>query len=455
MINDASCLNSTPISGIVRPASIDDIKSALAYARARGLKVTAAGARHSMGGQAFSRGGLVIDMRLLNHMELDVSNRTITVGAGATWHSVLTCLDARRLSVKAMQSISIFTVGGTLSVNAHGAAHSPGCVAATVRSLRVMLADATVMDASPTENADLFRRVLGGYGLFGIILDACLEVTDNELYQPQVEYLDYRKFPDYFAQQIEGKDNVGLMYAHLSMSPVSWLRETSVHTYLRAGGAQDCRPVHPDSHTRLERTVLNLSKAGSAGRWVRWEAERRFDAMLHCTARNQVIGKDPACTTSRNQEMDDQMAYLQNRLDDTDILQEYFLPHERFAEFVEGLRAIVAREKANLLNVTVRGVERDTVTALPYAPQGAFALVLYFNQALNIPACQVLERTTNALIDLVIRLGGRFYLPYQLYYSAEQLHAAYPEVADLFAAKLRYDPARILSNTFYERYSGA
>jgi FAD/FMN-containing dehydrogenase len=302
-------------------------------------------------------------------------------------------------------------------------------------------------------NSDLFRRVVGGYGLFGIILEACLELTDNELYQPHVEYLDYRQFLDYFARHVQGNADVGLMYARLSVAPASWLRETAVHTYLRVGGGEECPPVRPDTHTRLERTVFNLSKTGAAGRWVRWQAERRFDAMLQCTGRNDVIRKDPACTTSRNQQMDDQMEYLQNRLDDTDILQEYFLPRARFAEFVDGLSAIVSREKANLLNVTIRGVERDTVTALPYAPQDVFALVLYFNQALNAGACQVLERTTRALIDLAVQLGGRFYLPYQLYYSPEQLHAAYPEAAELFAAKLRYDPGRILSNTFYERYA--
>ncbi len=43
-------------------------------------------------------------------------------------------LDEQGLSVKAMQSINIFTVGGTLSVNAHGIAHNPGPIASTVRS---------------------------------------------------------------------------------------------------------------------------------------------------------------------------------------------------------------------------------------------------------------------------------------------------------------------------------
>lgn len=451
-INDASCLNRTPVLGIATPRSIEEIRTALLYARSHGLKVTAAGTRHSMGGQAFSRNGLVIDMRGLNGMSLDPSRRVITVGTGATWNSVLPYLDAQGLSIKAMQSISVFTVGGSLSVNAHGAAHSPGCLAPTVRSLRLMLSDGTVVGASPTDNADLFRHALGGYGLFGVILEAEIEVTDNELYRPSVEYVDYRSFADYFARRVQNDADIRLMYARLSVSPSSWLRETAVHTYRRVGGAEHCPPIRPDSYTRLERTIFNFSKTGSLGRWVRWNAEQRFDPLLRCRSRNAAMAHDPACAVSRNQEMDDEMEYLKNRLNDTDILQEYFIPRSRFADFVDGLRTIVGRERANLLNATIRSVESDTTTALPYAPQDAFAVVLYFNQALNVAASRTLERTTTALIDLAVRMGGRFYLPYQLYYSADQLRSAYPEAAAFFLAKRRYDAEGVLSNKFYEKY---
>jgi len=60
---------------------------------------------------------------------------------------------------------------------------------------------------------------------------------------------------------------------------------------------------------------------------------------------------------------------------------------------------------------------------------------------------------TRALIDLTTQLGGRFFLPYQLHYTPEQLQAAYPEIKAFFAAKQRYDPQQLLTNTFYEKYS--
>ncbi len=164
------------------------------------------------------------------------------------------------------------------------------------------------------------------------------------------------------------------------------------------------------------------------------------------------MSRREACLVSRNQEMYDSMKYLRNKLKDTDILQEYFIPHANMPEFVDGLRAAVKKSGANLLNVTLRIVEKDEVTALPYATENMFGFVLYFNQKLNETDSKLLQKTTADLIDLATHLGGRFYLPYQLSYSREQLHKAYPEIATFFSTKKTYDPIGLFSNKFYEKY---
>lgn len=141
-----------------------------------------------------------------------------------------------------------------------------------------------------------------------------------------------------------------------------------------------------------------------------------------------------------------------NTLPDTDILQEYFIPHEHFVEFVDGLRKTVQENKANLLNVTIRIVSKDPLTALPYAPEKRFAFVLYFNQKFSEADSAMVEKTTVDLIDLAEGLGGSFYLPYQLYYSAEQLKAGYPNVETFFAAKKLWDSEGLLTNKWFEKY---
>jgi FAD/FMN-containing dehydrogenase len=453
-INDASCLNKTAVYGIAAISSVDDIRNALRFARENNLKVTTAGQRHSMGGQSFTKDGLVLDMRRFKQLNLDKAHKILNVQAGATWAQIQRLLDQHGLAVKAMQSINIFTVGGALSVNAHGIAHDPGQVAPTVRAIRIMLSNGEIKTASPTENPELFRLALGGYGLFGVILDADLDVVDNEVYKWNTKYLDYKDFPDYYAKNVEGNPRLGLAYGRLSISPGSYLTEAALHTFEKTDFQGPIEPIRPPGYDWLDRFIINFSKTGGFGRWTRWQLEKYVGPRVHpCLSRNERMSREEGCLVSRNEEMYDSMDYLKNRLKDTDILQEYFIPPEKMADFVDGLRDVVTKNHANLLNVTIRIVHKDTVTALPYARQDMFAFVLYFNQKLNDADSRRLQSTTTELIDLALRVNGTYYLPYQLFYTQQQLHQAYPEIDALFQAKKIYDPIDLLSNKFYQKFA--
>src|SRR5690349_843718 len=61
-VDDAGCRGGTRVYGVVDVRSEADVAAALAYARANRLRVAAAGARHSMGGQAFYDNALILDM---------------------------------------------------------------------------------------------------------------------------------------------------------------------------------------------------------------------------------------------------------------------------------------------------------------------------------------------------------------------------------------------------------
>ena len=76
-----------------------------------------------------------------------------------------------------MQSYSNFTAGGSLSVNAHGRYVGSGPLITAVRSIKVVLADGSVVEASPTINRDIFYGTIGGYGGIGVIIEATLDLA--------------------------------------------------------------------------------------------------------------------------------------------------------------------------------------------------------------------------------------------------------------------------------------
>jgi len=455
-INDASCLNRTPIYGIVQVRTEADIANALQFARAHNRKVTLAGVRHSMGGQAFYQDAVVLDLRAFNAISLDAAAMTITVQSGATWHDIQNQLHPT-YAVKAMQSTDIFTVGGSIAVNAHGMDHRAGAIARTIRTMRLMMTDGSIRTLSPTEEPELFWLVIGGYGLFGIILEATLEITENVIYETGRRVFHYSRFPEIFATELAPDPSLGLMYAHLSTAPQSLLHEVLLYTYAqREVPDAEIPPLGEVSGTKLRRFVLNFSKQGNLPMRLKWYAEKHIAPLIEsCSvlSRNQALAAGEACLVARNQPMHDSVTYLQNNLKgETDILHEYFVPRAHFVPFVDGLREIVVADAVNLLNASVRMVYRED-NFLSYAPEDAFSLVLYINQQSDAAGNAKMARVTSKLIDLCTQLGGRFFLPYQLHYTAAQLEQAYPQIGRFFAAKRQYDPDRLLTNTWYEKYS--
>jgi FAD/FMN-containing dehydrogenase len=453
-VNDASCLSRTPVAGVLTVRREADVAAALAFARANSLTVSAAGVRHSMGGQAFAPGGVMLDMRRLNAIALDPARRTVTVGAGATWHDIQNAIHPR-FAVKAMQSTDIFTVGGSISVNAHGMDHRAGALMGSIRSLRIMLADGRVVTASRESEPELFALAVGGYGLFGVILSAELDVVANDIYASERQVISYRDFPATFAR-IAADPEIGLTYAHLSTAPGSLLEEALVYSYRRVDDAGIARPPLGEvAATRSRRLFVNLAKRGAWWRSLKWWAEKHLERRFEtCTVtRAQAMGDGEACLVTRNDPMHDSVAYLRNNLPaETDILHEYFVPRARIVPFIDGLRTILRAQDVNLVNASIRAVDAEH-NALSYAPRPAFSVVLYVNQSSDAAGTARMARLTSDLIDLTARNGGRFFLPYQLHYTPAQLERSYPEIRAFFAAKRRWDPDGRFSNTWYARYA--
>jgi hypothetical protein len=137
----------------------------------------------------------------------------------------------------------------------------------------------------------------------------------------------------------------------------------------------------------------------------------------------------------------------------TDLLQEYFIPIDRFVPFVEGLGKIVRGSRLNLVNITVRYVPANTDAALSYAKEDSFALVLLFNHRRDSRGISQLERSTQAMVDLALRQGGSYYLTYQLFPTPDQMNAAYPGAKSFFLLKKKLDPNLLFMNEFDARYA--
>ncbi|MGC5583880.1 FAD-binding oxidoreductase [Ornithinimicrobium sp. W1665] len=453
-VTDASCLTRTPVYGVARPRDEGEVRTALAFAQEHDLVVSVGGTQHALGGQASYPGGLVVDMRGLDAVTVDEGERTAVVQAGATWHQVLEAVHPLGLSVATMPSVDVLSVGGTVSVNAHGLDFRAGSLSSTIRSLRVMTADGVVHRVSPDVEPELFEAVVGGYGLFGVVLDVELELVDSEMYRLRSRTIEHRDLPEVFAAQVAGDDAVRLTYTHLSTAPGSLLQEAIVYTYERTGTDEEVPPLRERASDRTSRLVFNLARTGDLGQRVKWGAQKHvLPRVRGCLeSRNEALREMEACMVARNQAMYESLGFLRNRLPQyTDVLHEYFLPHEQIVPFLDELRAQLGEHDAQLLSASIRSVHREDVV-LDYAQGERFSVVLYLSQEVSEAGNEDMASLTRALVASSLELGGTFYLPYQQHYTREQVAQAYPRLEEFVATKRRYDPGLRFQNSFWVRY---
>ena len=447
-IDDVSRLNATRVRGILPVQSEAQAIGAFELAARENLPISLAGTRHSQGGHIAARQGLVLDLRGFNRvLALNPAERTVRVQPGATWKAVQDAANPHGLAVSVMQSSNIFTVGGSIAANVHGRDPNHGALISTIRALRVLLPGGEVVRVSREEHPALFPLVVGGFGLFGLVVEAELTLEANAIYQKQTTFMDYREYPAWFDTAVRGRSGVGLHYARLSIAGDSLLREmyaTAYHT----------REVPPEMQTRLlplredepyflPNLVFGNARHSDWGKHLSWSLQKRL--------------LDPAGEgewTSRNNAMRPPIRFLHyDAPEDTDVLQEYYIPVERFVAFVDGLRALCQSERINLLNLTVRHSLPDAEAMLSYAPRDSFALVLYINLRRSQRGRARAARWTRKLVDLAHSHGGTYYLTYQGFPTRAQMRKVYPQAEAFFRRKREVDPKGRLSNRFYEDYA--
>lgn len=450
---DYARLTSARVSSVEAADGVEQLRSVLADAAARGLTVSIAGSRHSQGGHTYRAGGVVLDMRTFNRvLAVDTAGLTVTVQSGATWDEVQRALAPVGLALKVMQSSNIFTVGGTLSANAHGRDIDVMQEVEVVERFHLMLADGRVVEVSRDTNPELFALVIGGYGMYGVILDVTLRVTRDALLEQRAVSMDYTAFPAYFAEQIKPDPDIALMLVRPSIDPdpASFLRELVVVTWRRApAGTQGSFRLTEEAHVWRDRFFLGLSRRYDWAKSLRWSLQKRVE-----------LGAGEARVMSRNNAMRPPLApleLLQYRSGhDTDIIQEYFVPIARFVPFMDRFREILVAGRMNVLSSTVRYVAPDSTPVLAYAPdKDVFAIIQMSNVELSAEGQAHAAEVTRQLVDAAIDNGGTYYLTYQLYPTPEQLYRAYPRAGTAFERKRFYDPTELFSSQFYERYGHA
>ena len=442
-LNDASLLSETPIfkhivvKEMPGDALVAALRAELTEAQATGRPVNIGAARHSMGGQSIPRDGhaITFDFPMVSFAP---GADSYTVQAGTRWHQVISALDPFGMSPKVMQSNSDFGVASTFSVNAHGWPMPFGPMGSTVRSVQMVLADGSLVTASPSENVDLFAAAMGGYGLIGLITELEVEAVPNALLLPSFRMMPVADFAAAFVATASG--DVPMAYGRLNIDREGFFDDAMLVTYRPVEG--DIPPATGSGF--MSKASRAIFRAQPGNEWMkrrRWGIETGIGAWLAGPTSRSSLMNEPVIT------LDD------GDLTRTDILHEYFVAPDRFGDFVAAAKQIIPGSYQELLNITLRWVAQDPVSLLSYAAEGPrIASVLLFSQEMTARAEADMARMTREMIDAVLAIGGSYYLPYRPHATVDQFHRCYARSQNFIALKRQVDPGLRLRNALWDTY---
>jgi FAD/FMN-containing dehydrogenase len=299
---------------------------------------------------------------------------------------------------------------------------------------------------SRREEPELFRLVIGGYGLFGVVTSVRLHLAPRRRLRRVVEILDVEAIPEAFTRRISD----GFLFGDFQ-----YATDSSSEDFLRRGVFSCYEPVDdstpmPEGQRELRvedwARLLYLSHADKAAAFALYAAH-------YMATSGQVYWSDLAQLSVY---LDDYHRTLDRELRatarGTEMISEIYVPRAALIPFLADVRADFRANRVNVIYGTVRLIERDDETVLAWARE-PWACVIF-----NIHVDHTEAGLTRAaddfrrLIDHGLRHGGSYYLTYHRWATRAQAEAAHPRFVEFLRAKRRLDPEERFQSDWYRSY---
>lgn len=440
VVNDVTGMTPVQMASVIQPESTEEVAELVKHTTG---PISIAGGKYSMGGQTAVQNGVQIDTQKLNHViAFNPEQKLLTIEAGANWRQVQELIDPYGLSVKIMQSLADFSIGGSLSVNVHGRYMGAGPIILSVEQIKIVLADGSIVLASPQENSDIYYGAIGGYGALGVITEVTLRLTENVKVKRINDVMPISQYSSYFPEQIRS-DRTAIFHNAIIYPPD--FKKVRAVTFKQTDEpltiSARLRPL--SAPIRKRQRQLKIVAASNFGK----ELRKLYD--------DAYFVKQPVMM--RNYEASLAVALLEpiSMQDKSFALEEYFIPVEKFDDFYPQMIDILKKHQANIINISIRHANPDSGSLLAWAQTEVFAFVIYYQQGTDEQSKKQVGIWTRELIDVALANGGTYYLPYQLHATEDQFQRAYPRAIEFFKLKERLDPENKFSNLFLERYRPA
>lgn len=453
-VNDIhSGLNRTRVRRVITPNSLDELVEAVTQTRNDGGHIAVSGCRHAMGGQQFLEGGIVLDLRRMNRiLHFDQTRGLLRAEAGIQWpelisgYRTLHSVGGPQWGIAQKQTgADTFTLGGTLSANGHGRGLTRAPFIEDVEEFSLLQSDGIIVRCSRQENRELFTLAIGGYGLFGVIVDVTLRLIPRQRLERVIEILNAEALPAAFERRIAE----GYLYGDFQFS----IDEKSEH-FLRTGVFSCYRPTDRPLPARPPRELgeaswLQLLYLAYTDRAKAYEKYAEYYLSTH----GQVYESDTHQLGPYLPDYAMRISQMGGASASSSLLiSELYVLRVELPRFLAEAAQDLRSQGMTVIYGTVRLIEKDTESFLPWAKK-AYACVIFNLLVEHSP--EGMERAREAfrgLIDRATARGGSYFLTYHRFATRDQVQKCYPRFGEFLALKKHYDPPELFQSDWYRHY---
>jgi FAD/FMN-containing dehydrogenase len=451
VVNDVhSQLNPTHVLKIIHPQSLDDVQRVVHAARKNGQAISIAGGRHAMGGQQFGTDTLLINVRPMNKiLNFDRERGLIEVEAGIEWPDLINGYLALQNGNDKSWGIAQKQTGAdrlTMAANAHGRGLTMKPFISDVESFVLVDGNGIVHECSRTKNAELFRLVHGGYGLFGVVTSLQLKLVQRQKIERVVELQTADNLIAAFDKRIAD----GFLYGDFQFAI-----DRNSEDFIRKGVFSCYRPVSIDTpipKSEKELTDENWRQLLFLAHTDKQQAFEQY-AKYYLSTNGQIYWSDTHQLSiypdNYHREID---LKLHAAHPATEMITEINVPREMLSGFLDEVREDFRKNQVELIYGTVRLIEKDDESFLPWAKQ-SYACTIFNLHVVHTPeGIRRSAETFRRLIDMAVRREGTYYLTYHRYATRDQVEACYPQFKKFLSLKAKYDPQDRFQSDWYRYY---
>ena len=454
-LNDIhSRLNRTTVAEYHEPATKAEIVALVRRAADRGLAVSLSGGRHSMGGQQFGEGTLHINLsRYHRVVAFDEERGHVTVESGLQWPGLMAWLVDRQKEkprpwgIRQKQSgADRISIGGSLSANAHGRGLAFAPLVGDVEAFELIVADGRTLRCDRRENRELFGLAIGGYGLFGVIAEVTLRLVPRIKVERTVEILKLDDLPGRVARRIEE----GFLYGDFQFKT-----DERAADFLEVGVFSCYRPAPADAVMGEDRKELGARQWEHLYRLAHLDKARAFElyAAHYLSTHGQVYWSDAHQMSDYIEGQDEVIdRETRARAPGSLMITELYVPRPRLPDLLRAAGVRLRERKANLVYGTVRFIQKDEETFLPWARESFACVVMNLRVTHDDEGRRTAALQFQDLIDAALSLGGSYFLTYHRWARKDQVLKAYPRFPEFLSLKRAHDPGERFQSDWYRHY---